>query len=236
MAMSAEGLVREVYRKATGELDPSVVPGTEDGATILSVINEAVESYHNALGEYGERIVWARNIDPAYTVATTEDGTTDYEVDWDEVSSVLDGFYTKGSLVAADGTQEPFDLVPFWQLHDSRQGTGTRCSVTAEGLTFADAPQPGLDIVVPVSLRGRSLKGDEKDVEEATGVHNLLWLATAAAAEYVRTDVVRGAQYPNVLAQANDVWRRMLADNEARTAALLHGAVPQAYGEGWGYW
>ncbi|MCL2806680.1 MAG: hypothetical protein FWD27_00725 [Coriobacteriia bacterium] len=213
---STEQLVQNIYRKVAGELDHSVTPDSEDGQTIVSIINEQVDYYFNAVDRYGERVLWVRNIDPEYVIGVSDGRSTLYEIDWTEVQALPDGFYTSVKVGGVD-----YQLVPHDQLHDNRNDAGLRCSVTAEGLAFVSPPARG-EIRLPCVPHGGHLKGDEQDVEEVTKVHNLLWLAWATAAEYVRTDIVRGAQYPNILAQANDVYNRMLSDNEARTAPLTY--------------
>lgn len=217
MATSTQELIQTVYRKVSGEIDPSVTADTEDGQTILSVINEQVDYYYNAVDRYGERVVWSRNIDPEYVLGYASPSETVYEIDWDEVQALPDGFYMP---IRVGSTR--YDLVPFEQLYDPRCGTPHPVALSSEGLVFAEAPEEEGEILFPCIPHGKHLEGGEEDVEAVTGVHNVLWLTYASAAEYVRTDIVRGEQYPNILAQANDVYSRMVSDNAMRTAALNH--------------
>jgi hypothetical protein len=215
--MDAQTLILNIYRKATGELDTSITPDSDDGQTILSIINEQVDTYYSAIDQYGVRIIWGRNVDPDYVVGTANLTDTQYEVDWSEVEAVPTGFY---AFVRISGVR--YDLVPFHELYDDRHLTQKVCAITANGLTFNAPPTEAGDILLPVILKGRHLTGTERDVQAITGVHNILWLQMASAAEYVRTDIVRGAQYPNVLAQANDIFARMIEDNEARTTPVTY--------------
>ena len=213
---SALDLIQQVYRKATGELDLSVTPESEDGQTVLSVINETVDYYYNAVDFFGNRLLWARNIDPLYVIGDANGTDNFYPIDWDEVQALPDGFYFP--IVVG---QTHYELVPYEQLHGTGSKSQNICAINSEGLYFLHPPESG-EIHYPCVPYGRHLTGIEKDVEAVTGVHNLLWLAWAAAAEYVRTDIVRGEQYPNVLNQANDVFGRMVSDNDARTQALVY--------------
>lgn len=219
--MSTNELLKQVYRKATGELDDSVEYDTEDGQTVLSVVNEQVDVYYNSVDQYGARIIWQRNIDPEYVIGTADGTTTLFDIDWDEVQSLPDGFYYPIRVREGDeGEGIRYDLVPYSQLFDGRHQNPNRCAICAEGLQFFSAPPAG-DILFPCVVQGQKLKGPETDVESVTGVHNLLWLMQAAAAEYVRTDIVRGEQFTNVLTASNETFRRMLEDNEARTQPLI---------------
>ena len=227
--MSADELIQNVYRKATGELDDTVTHENEDGKTVLSVINEQIEYYYNAVDHFGDRVVWARNIDPEYVIGDANQSDTTYPIDWDSVQALPAGFYMPIRIRMRDGSEVRYDLVPIEELYDERSGGKNKCAITGEGLTFASPPEHSGEIVYPCVSVGKKLEGGEKDVESASGVHNLLWLQFAAAAEYVRTDIVRGEQYPNVLAQANDVFNRMLSDNEMRTAALSRESGTATY-------
>jgi hypothetical protein len=211
---NTDDFIKEIYRKASGEYDDSVTADSEDGRTILSVINEQVDYYYNAVDRFGARVLWVRNIDPEYELGDGNGVDDTFFIDWDEVQALPDGFYMP---IAVGDTR--YDLVPFEQLYGTNHENTNRCAISMEGLVFVEPPKEGV-IRYPCIPYGKHLEGDEKDVEAWTGVHNTLWLMWAAAAEYVRTDIVRGEQYPNVLAQANDVYNRMLEDNDARTQAL----------------
>jgi len=218
--VSTNELIQQVYRKATGELDDSVSYTDEDGKTVLSVINEQIDTYYNMSDRFGEHVVWCRNIDDEYSLGTADGTETVFDIDWTEVQSLPSGFYMPIRVREADGKEQRYDLVPFNQLYDSRNSSPYRCSLSANGLVFFEAPVAG-EVLYPCIPVGNLLLGPEEDVEAACGVKNLTWLAFAAAAEYVRTDIVRGDQYPNILAQANDIMNAMLSDNEARTAPLM---------------
>lgn len=221
-ATSTDELIQQVYRKATGELDTTVTHDSEDGQTILSVINEQIDYYYNVTDRYGERVVWQRNVDPEYSLGDVTGSETEIEIDWEEVQAFPDGFYMPIRLVKADGSGEiRYDLVPVNMLYDYRHDNANVCAISANGLSFAAPPVAG-EIFFPCVVRGGHLDGTETDVEEVSGVHNLQWLAFSSAAEYVRTDIVRGDQYPNVLSLANDVLSRMISDNEAFTQALTY--------------
>jgi hypothetical protein len=221
--MDTATLIKEIYRKTSGEWDDTITPESDDGRTILSIINEQVDVYYNSVDQFGIRIVWGRNIDPEYVISEANDTDLTYEVDWNEVQALPGGYYMPIRV-----GEHNFELVPFNELYSDRHAGKDVCAISANGLTFNKViPYTG-EILFPCIVKGRHLTGHEKDVETVTGVHNILWLQMASAAEYVRTDIVRGAQYPNVLAQANDVFSRMISDNEERTAPLYYHEMPQA--------
>lgn len=232
MPTSTSELISEVYRITNGELDSTITPSMEDGQTILSIINQMVDSYYNAVDQFGDRIVWIRNVDPSYVLGEADGMATEFEIDWNEIDSLPDGFYIPIRI-----GKVKYDLVPLWELWSPENENKTVCSISANGLTFNEAPEQG-DILFPGCIRGRKLTGSERDVEAATLVHGVHWLKLASAAEYVRTDMVRGAQYPNVLAQANDAFMRLYRDNEARTTPLKYrsvGNVAMDYSTPWAW-
>jgi hypothetical protein len=217
LKMTTDELIQAVYRKTSGELDTSITALTEDGKTILSIINEQVDVYFNSIDRFGARIIWSRNVDPSYVIGDADGVEVEFEINWKEVQALSDGFYT---LIKVGDV--PYSLVPFDQLYLSSNQDTKRCSITSNGLLFYEAPLEG-EIIFPCVIGGKRLVGGETDVEKVTGVHNLLWLTFASAAEYIRTDIVRGDQYPNVLAQANDIFSRMITDNTARTQPAGYG-------------
>lgn len=235
--MTSEELVSQVYRKTNGELDPSVTPESEDGQTILAVINDQIDEYYNVTDQMGDRVIWNRNIDPEYIIGDLNPQETIYEIDWNEVDALPAGFYQPIRVVDAAGNVTRFDLVPYEQLYDERNENKNRCAISGQGLVFAEPPTVSGEIHWGVSLKGRHIDGNTRDVEATSGVHNMLWLQYAAAAEYCRTDIVRGAQYPNLLSQANNIMNRMISDNEMRTQALLHDAENGASSSAaWSWW
>jgi hypothetical protein len=219
--MDTPTLIKEIYRKVNGELDETVTPESIDGQTILSIINETVDDYYNAVDASGERIIWNRNIDPEYIIGSASNTQTSYDIDWNEVAALPDGF---DFPIRIGGVR--YDLVPLDELYGGMHTNSKVCAFTANGLTFANPPEDKGDISIPAMLLGRHITGNEKDVEATTGVHPVLWLLRASAAEYVRTDMVRGGQYPNLLSAANSTYQRMLSDNEARTSMPTYSEMP----------
>jgi hypothetical protein len=220
--MNTQELIKNIYRKCQGEYDETITPDSPDGATILSIINEQIDYYYSCTDEYGYPIVWNHNIDPEYVIGTVQEGATTYEIDWNEVTALPSGF---GAPVRIGDNNTRYDLVPFNELYHTRNDRDKVCAISNLGLTFKTPPsdyEDEGDIKLPCMVRGSYLNGSERSVRESSGVHNELWLEWAAAAEYTRTDMVRGAQYPNVFAQADAVFKKMVKDNENRS-------TPQTY-------
>lgn len=216
MAVTTQELIYDIYRKSNGELDDSVTVDSEDGQTILSIVNEQIEQYHNLVDDYGDRVVFASNVDPSYDIGDSNGIDTDFEIDYTEVGALLDGYDMPIMHISPDGTRTRYDIVPINELFGDTLTNDKACSITANGLTFRTAPPDG-SIVAPVYLKGRKLNGSENDVEAVSQVHNILWLMQASAAEYNRTDFVRGEQYPNMLAIANATLDRMISNERMRT-------------------
>jgi hypothetical protein len=217
---STAEVIIDTYRTASGEPDVSVTPDSDDGRTVLNILNQFVDAYYNAVDQYGQNVIWQRNVEPFYIVGTSNGTDTTYEVDWQEVQVVQDGYYT-GVYVGPD--RRRYDLVPYFELYDSRHSSTDLCSITNQGLEFRTAPVPG-DITIAALVRGKYLTGNETDVSAVTGVTSVHWLTLAAAAEFSRNDFVRANQYPNLLARANEAFTHMYNQNEARTQAVQYNA------------
>jgi hypothetical protein len=82
--------------------------------------------------------------------------------------------------------------------------------VFSKGFTEND-PEYGGELVAPVYRAVTELERPSDRVQ----VDRPEWLVCMAAAEYVRNDIVRQNQYPNLLSEANNIMRKMKEENHA---------------------
>lgn len=109
---------------------------------------------------------------------------------------------------------------------------GNYCAQIGTNLVFnhtfvSTDPQFGGTIKVPVYTVPTTLVADA----DVVPVDIPMWLVTITAAEYVRNDITRQNQYPNLIAEANQLMQRMKDDNEAQVEQAYR--VPVARGNGW---
>lgn len=119
-----------------------------------------------------------------------------------------------------DYTIVPHDtLKDYYYGADKSSSTGNYCARIGNQLVFnhtftSDDSQYGGEIFVPCYTFPDSITSTSLD--EDVQVDDPDWLVFRAAAEYVRTDLTRQGQYPNLLDEANEVMQRMIDDNSAQ--------------------
>lgn len=74
----------------------------------------------------------------------------------------------------------------------------------------------GKPLTVPGYLSPDHLLGDNDDVP----VDDPNWLVLITAAEYIRNDITRQNQYPNLINEANEAMKRMRDDNEGQDSTV----------------
>jgi hypothetical protein len=131
-------------------------------------------------------------------------------------------------------TQEyDYDIVPINKLYDSGQKLNHwdngRCAVSGSNLVFAHTfistdPQYGGAITLP----GFSIPSTLVNPTDVIAVTDPNWLCQMAAAEYVRTDLTRQAQYPSLIAMANETMRVMKLQNESQIEEVYRDWSPMA--------
>ena len=228
--MLAGELIRNVYRKVTGEYDETIGVDDSDGLTILSVINEQVGRYYTQTDNTGETVIWRHSIDPEYEVGFADMNEDYYEFDEDVLLPIVGGVR---SGVRVGGTQ--FFVVDFQHLYDKQYNDTNVCAITEYGLTFRSGDlddHDGDPIYMPVVKRPGVLLSESDDIFDITGIpaRHLPWLLAASAAEYCRTDIVRGAQYSNILADANDMMDNMIAENAKQQAPVYYRSSTGEWG------
>jgi hypothetical protein len=121
-------------------------------------------------------------------------------------------------IQTSDGLQEyQYTIVPISELYDSRKllhPDNFKCAISGQSIVFAHSflttdPQYGGTITVPAYTVPDTLTSATQSIQ----VDDPDWLVAMAAAEYVRTDITRRDQYPNLLAMATESMQGMKERN-----------------------
>ncbi len=131
-----------------------------------------------------------------------------------------------------------YDLIRANQLHEyvGRQA----CAIINGQLVFATPflasdVRIGATVQIPGFIFATAITVDSQTVQ----VDDPLWLAYRMAAEYVRTDLVRRDQYPNLLAIANEKMTAMMSNNDGSLDEVpidldLYSLDPNTASGAWG--
>jgi hypothetical protein len=116
---------------------------------------------------------------------------------------------------------EPNDLQPYYSGQNKEYPYGNYASVIGSNLVFnykfaTTSPMYGGTIKAPVYVFPTALVNGTDTVV----IDDPDWLITASAAEYVRNDLTRQNQYPNLVAEANELMERMKEDNESQVEEI----------------
>lgn len=119
-------------------------------------------------------------------------------------------------IVRTDGDVTEYQLVAPDRLYENRYGYAV--AKIGSQLKFASAftatsREFGGTIVVP----GYGFAVFPTDDSTAIPVDNADWLVVRVAAEFVRTDITRQNQYPNLLNEANQLMLKMRENNSGRS-------------------
>lgn len=90
-----------------------------------------------------------------------------------------------------------------------------------------DSAESGGTIYVPAYTLPAQLTTDS----DVIAVDDPNWLVTICAAEYVRNNLVRQNQYPNLLTEANELMKKMVENNNAQLTTIVRR--PAARGRSW---
>lgn len=112
-------------------------------------------------------------------------------------------------IVHTDGVETEYELIPADRLQEYKYENAV--AVVGRNLVFAsaftaDSPQLGGTIVVPAYGYATFPTDDAEDIT----VDDPYWLVTMCAAEFVRNDLTRQSQYPNLVAEANQLMQKMI--------------------------
>lgn len=201
--MTLSELVTAVILKATGKVTSLSATDTKY-IKVKGIANYYINSWQNT-----PNVDWNSLYDPAYSIGTVS-ATDTFDLD-DDIRKVSD---TRGDYVRVG--EEAWAIVPADTLQ--RYDDSARvCAQVGRTLKFktpftSDSQFIGSTITVPVYLFVETLVNPNDEVP----VDIPEWLVLMAAAEYVRNDVTKQNQYPNIVAEANQLLQRMVDDNDAQ--------------------
>jgi hypothetical protein len=217
-------LIAGAYLKATGSV--STLTSTDDDWTkLLTIANYYQQNWANEVG-----VDWKSLYSPKVscgTVTATDTFSLDSTIHkisqqqedpirivWSNGTS-----YTDYTLVAPDRLKVEYN-------------DGAYVAQNGSSLLFNKAFVPtdnefGGTIYVPAYTLPATLSVGT----DVVSVDIPEWLVTICAAEYVRNDLVRQNQYPNLLAEANELMKKMVENNGAQleTVAMKRVAIARTW-------
>lgn len=186
-------------------------------AKIVALGNMYIRNWQNEPG-----VDWSSLYDPTFSFGTVTN-TDSYDIDGsirkisDRDGDVVRINWSDG-VGYSDYTIVPHDdLKMYYQGQNKEYPDGYYCAQMGDQLVFnhkfiSTDPEFGGTILVPIYTFADTIEADDDTIP----VDNPDWLVTRVSAEYVRTDITRQAQYPNILAEANELMERMIDDNDAQ--------------------
>lgn len=215
--MIASEFVAQVILRATGKVSTST-SGDAKWSKVLGIGNMKISDWQNEPG-----VDWSSLYDPTCSIGTISNTDT-FDLDLDTIRKLSDTpqdvvriMHTNGTTYTDYEIVQADTLKLYYKGQTKQSPVGYYCAQIGSTLVFnhkfvSTDPQYGGDIQVPVYLYAQPLVGDSDTVP----VDNPGWLVVISAAEYVRTDIIRQAQYPNLINEANNLMQRMKDDNEAQ--------------------
>jgi hypothetical protein len=217
--------IRNIYRKVNGEIDNNVTFTSDDGQIILQIINEKINEFQNTIDSNGELVLWRSTYDPEYEVDVISTSRF-YTLSQNDVFTIDDG-YEEAILLVDYLSEEPPIIYRLADISTVNRASAVGkaispnvCTITRSGLTFPysfteDDDEYGRTIVAPIYRKCKMLTKADDNIEKLTMIPNVYWLIAASAAEYARNDVVKGGEYANILAQANNLMLQMININRS---------------------
>lgn len=206
--MTTQELVDAVILKATGK-KTALSPGDTRYEEIVAIANTQVDTWQNEPG-----VEWNSLYDRGVSLGSVT-ATDTFPLD----SSIRKISDRKGDHIriehSGSDAYSDYATVPHDRLKDY---TGEKvCAQIGSDLVFSEAftsddPEYNGTLKVPAYTYASKLSAADDEVP--VDIPN--WLVFMTAAEYVRNDVVRQNQYPNLISEANEMMQAMISDNEAQ--------------------
>lgn len=212
--MDAQDLVNAIYLRSTGKTATFDFTSTK-GVKILGLINFFQRRWSKATG-----VDWISLYDPMFSLGLVTNTDT-FDIDTSTVRKLSQQDEDNVRIIWPNDTgtiNNPDSFTDYQLVPADRMkvefAQGKYCSRQNNELvfnkTFEDTdPEFGGTLYVPCY----TLVQDLVNPDDTTAVDDPDWLIVRCAAEYVRTDVTRLGQFPNLLSEANDIAERMTDDN-----------------------
>lgn len=211
--MDAAGLVASTYLTTNGKL-PTFVSGSAKWSKILAIANNKIDVWASE-----EDANWNSLYDPAFSIGTVT-ATNTFDLD-DSIHTVSDTPDDTIDIANLDGTTSKYQTVSANKLKTYPDSVGKYCSQVGRTLRFnktfsATDKEFGGTINVPSYLYPDHLVNNSDTVP----VDDPQWLVLATAAEYVRNDLLKQNQYPNLINEANDRMEAMKLVNDEQVESV----------------
>lgn len=212
--MTLSELIAKAYLTATG--DVSTLTSTDDDyKKLLAIANTTLHDWATEPG-----VDWASLYDPAIGSGTVSNTDT-YDLDDSiRVISQKEGDYVR--IIDATDSTKHYDYSTVEPSRLKYYTSGNYCARVGSTLKFnktftSDDKEYGGTIYVPAYTTPDDLANPNDDVP----VDDPNWLVYMTAAEYVRSDIVLQAQYPNLVAKANAAMDGMKEANGAQVQTIV---------------
>lgn len=224
--MIVSDFVPSVALKATGKI-ATFTTGSTKWLKILAIANYYIRQWQDE-----PNVDWASLYSPDYTIATVIASATYtipaavrkislQEGDVVRITHLGGIAFTDYTIVDSSRQKEFADYSTTYQ---SPYVTITGTTLRFNRAFASTDPQFGGTIKAPAYLFASTITNDS----DVIPVDLPNWLVVATAAEYVRTDVTRQNQYPNLVTEANQIMDVMKANNEAQNTSVYMPWNPTA--------
>lgn len=208
--MVVSDLIPAIYLRSNGKT-AGFVTGSTKWIKLLGLANFYQRRWGREKG-----IDWNSLYNPALTVTTVTATDTFTLPATIRKLSDQDGDFVRIYWLSDATKFSDFELVEAARLKDYTNRVGF-CAQIGSTLKFSKAfvstdTTFGGTIKVPAYLFPATLALDTDVVQ----VNDPDWLVTICAAEQVRNDITRQNQYPNLIAEANEIMQRMRDDDGAQ--------------------
>lgn len=219
--MTTAQFVSNVYLKSVGKL-PTFSSGSTKWLKIVAIGNRFIQQWATEKG-----VDWKSLYNPGLTLTTVTATDTfaipttvlklsDTETDYVRIFHTDGESYTDYDIVPADRLKEYYAGV------DKESSFGNKCAQIGSNLVFnrefvSTDPEFGGTIKAPVYTVPSTISADS----DVIPVDNPEWLVVITAAEYVRNDIVRQGQYPNLITEANALMDSMKETNESQIETVI---------------
>lgn len=210
--MTVADFVAQSYLKATGTVS-TLTSSDSDWTKLLALGNYYQQTWANEPG-----VDWRSLYDPSVDCGTvTATDTFNLAASIHKVSQNADD---PVRIVHTDATQfTDYTIVPHDEL--KQYTSGNYCTQVGSTLVFnnaftSDSAELGGTINVPAYTLPSTLSASTDPIQ----VDIPEWLVVICAAEYVRNNLVKQNQYPNLLAEANELMKKMIENNDAQYETL----------------